>query len=429
MRNRDDKTRLLCVMLAGALSSLARAAAPVATSGVTGLWDATVRIGSLQVPFKFGIEAGPANATGWFFNGKEHVSATDGNFDGKHLVLNFASYAKRLDATLAADGTLDGVYAPTAPRSSAQRYIFHAHRAITSKTTAAETAPDIAGLWILPTRSEKAGENAWRFIISQSGVQISAAILRVDGDTGALTGTWRNGKVLLSHFDGARPSVIELSPAADGTLHLVVRNRSGAEVTLTAYRAPQARSKGLPKAADPTLHTTVRDPQQPFQFSFPDLNGHTVSSTDRRFLGKVLVVDIAGSWCPNCHDEAPFLESLYKKYHTRGLEVVTLSFEESEQLVNPVRLRAFTHQFGLTYTVLLAGTPDELHAKLPQAVGLDAYPTTFFLGRDGRVRAIHAGFAAPATGAFNTNLKKEFTTRIEQLLAEQYVGKSSTQGL
>ncbi len=436
MRNWGDQTRrpvrLSAFIVAGVLALPAvcaaappagpvHAAKPVTASGVTGLWDATVQVGALQVPFKFGIDAGVANTTGWFFNGREHVSSTDGSFDGTHLVLNFASYAKRLDARLTADGTLEGVYRPTTPGSTVQPYIFHAHRTATRKATTAEKAPDIAGLWIVPAHSEKAGENAWRFIVRQSGDQITAAILRVDGDTGALTGTWENGKALLSHFDGARPAVIEVSPAADGALQLAVRSRSGADVTLTAYRAQQAQSKGLPQAADPALHTKVRDPQQPFQFSFPDLNGHLVSSTDRRFRGKVLLVDIAGSWCPNCHDEAPFLESLYKKYRARGLEVVTLSFEEPEQLANPVRLRAFTQQFGLTYTVLLAGTTDELHAKLPQAVGLDAYPTTFFIGRDGRVRAVHAGFAAPATGTFNTNLKRDFTARIEQLLAERYV--------
>jgi thiol-disulfide isomerase/thioredoxin len=422
---------LPAICAAASPPGLAPVAAPVTTSSVTGLWDATVQVGALQVPFKFGIDAGRAKATGWFFNGKEHVSSTDGSFDGTHLVLNFASYAKRLDATLTADGALEGVYTPTTPGSTVHPYTFRAYRAATSKTTTPEKAPDIAGLWIVPAHSEKAGENAWRFIVRQSGVQITAAILRVDGDTGALTGTWENGKVLLSHFDGARPSVIEVSPGADGALHLVVRSRSGADVTLTAYRARQAQSKGLPEAADPALHTKVRDPQQPFQFSFPDLNGHLVSSTDQRFRGKVLLVDIAGSWCPNCHDEAPFLESLYKKYRARGLEVVTLSFEEPEQLANPVRLRAFARQFGLTYTVLLAGTTDELHAKLPQAVGLDAYPTTFFLGRDGRVRAVHAGFAAPATGAFNTDLKRDFTTRIEQLLAERYVtrGQPTAAGL
>jgi thiol-disulfide isomerase/thioredoxin len=212
-------------------------------------------------------------------------------------------------------------------------------------------------------------------------------------------------------------------------LDLLLRDSHGDDQMLRAYRSEAAARRALPQAADPTRHTTMRDPSEPFRFSFPDLNGHTVSNTDARFHNKVVVVDIGGSWCPNCHDEAPFLQSLYRKYHGRGLEVVTLSFEEQEQLVNPTRLRAFVRDFGITYTVLIAGTPDELHEKVPQAVHLDAYPTTFFIGRDGRVRSVHAGFAAPATGTFNAKLKAEFTREVQQLLRdaprakrEQHVG-------
>jgi hypothetical protein len=111
---------------------------------------------------------------------------------------------------------------------------------------------------------------------------------------------------------------------------------------------------------------------------------------------------------------------MYRKYHARGLEIVTLNFEDSpEQLANPIRLRAFIKDFGIQYIVLQAGTTQQLHDKLPQAVNLDAYPTTFFVGRDGLVRGAHAGFAAPATGEFNAELKKSFATTIEQLLGEK----------
>ena len=74
-----------------------------------------------------------------------------------------------------------------------------------------------------------------------------------------------------------------------------------------------------------------------------------------RFRGKVLLINITGSWCPNCHDEAPFLASLYDKYHAQGLEVVALSFEEADQLKNVTRLRAFIKEYGIKYTVLLGG--------------------------------------------------------------------------
>ncbi len=125
-----------------------------------------------------------------------------------------------------------------------------------------------------------------------------------------------------------------------------------------------------------------------------------------------------GSWCPNCHDEAPFLEELYRTYRGQGLEIVALSFEEPEQLKDPTRLRAFIQRYGIDYTVLLGGEPAELKDKLPQAVNLNSWPTTFFLGRDGRVRSVHAGFAARASGEFHDSLRKEVTTTVERLLGE-----------
>ena len=71
----------------------------------------------------------------------------------------------------------------------------------------------------------------------------------------------------------------------------------------------------------------------------------------------MVLVNITGSWCPNCHDEAPFLAELYRKYRSQGLEVVALSFEEGDQLTNPTRLRAFMKEYGIDYTVLLGGSP------------------------------------------------------------------------
>jgi thiol-disulfide isomerase/thioredoxin len=395
------------------------AQAPAASLG--GEWDATVTVGALRVPCRFGLAVDGDHVSGWFYNGRERVTSTSGSLDSQHLVLEFASYARRLDVSLDADGDLVGSYGPNTPGVNGQTYAFRAERAPERGRDAANeaaTAPRIAGLWIVPTQSHKANENAWRLIVSQTGAEVSAAILRVDGDTGALTGSWHHGALLLSHFDGARPALIEVNPGPQGTLALRIRGTDGVDQTLTAYRATDAQARGLPEAADPARHTQVANAAEPFQFSFTDLGGRLVTNSDPRFRGKVLVIDVAGSWCPNCHDEAPLLETLYRKYRRRGLEVVTLAFEEEDQLANPTRLRAFVRDFGLDYTVLLAGTPQQLHEKLPQAVGLDAYPTTFFIGRDGRVRAVHAGFAAPATGEFNRNLKRDFTSTIEKLLAE-----------
>jgi thiol-disulfide isomerase/thioredoxin len=131
------------------------------------------------------------------------------------------------------------------------------------------------------------------------------------------------------------------------------------------------------------------------------------------------MVAVGGSWCPNCHDEAPMLESLYRKYRSQGLEIIDLSFEEQDQLKNPTRLRAFRAEYGLDYPVLLAGEPSQLSEKLPQARNLDTFPATFFVGRDGLVRAIHAGFAGRATGVFHEQLVEEIEALVKRLLAER----------
>jgi thiol-disulfide isomerase/thioredoxin len=246
---------------------------------------------------------------------------------------------------------------------------------------------------------------------------VSAAILRVDGDTGALTGHYEDGKFALSHFSGERPYLIDVTPQSDGTILLTLNDHFGKR-ELTAYRPAAARARALPEPTDPAQHTKIKDPTKPLEFSFRDVNGHLVSNTDPRFQGKVVLANITGSWCPNCHDEAPFLAELYRKYRRAGLEIVALDFEEPGQLEDLTRLRAFIKHYGIEYTVLIGGVPEQVNDKLPQLVNLNAWPTTVLIGRNGLVQGIHVGFASPASGGFNDQLKEGITTRVQALLAE-----------
>ena len=85
-----------------------------------------------------------------------------------------------------------------------------------------------------------------------------------------------------------------------------------------------------------------------------------------------------------------------------------LYFEEPEQQDDLTRVHSFIKQYGVEYTYLIAGAPAEMWEKVPQAVNLNTWPATLFVGRDGKVKHIHAGFAAPASGEFNAQLKQEF---------------------
>jgi len=163
----------------------------------------------------------------------------------------------------------------------------------------------------------------------------------------------------------------------------------------------------------------VRDAHEKFTFKFPDVDGNLVSNEDPRFKGKVVLAIVTGTWCPNCHDEAQYLVQLDKKYRDKGLAIVALDFEEPEQQGSLARERAFVKQYRVKYSYLIAGAPAEMWEKVPQLVNLNTWPATVFVGRDGRVRAVHSGFASPASGEFNEQLKKEFITKIDQLLAER----------
>ncbi|MGD0963553.1 MAG: TlpA disulfide reductase family protein [Candidatus Acidiferrales bacterium] len=382
---------------------------------LTGLWEGKVSIDALSIPFQIEIASDGSDVKGAFLNGEQKVTSTAGHFEDGVLVLNFDEYAETLQATLKdhhLTGTIEGRFGP-GPR---KKLPFEAQPFVHAPASEAASVPSIDGVWEIENKSPK-GELAWRLIVRQTGAEVSAAILRVDGDTGSLTGHYNDGEFKLSHFSGERPYLVDVTPQSDGTISLTVSDRTGAR-DLTGYRPAAARAKGLPEPTDPTQHTKVKDPSKPFEFSFRDVEGNLISNTDPRFRGKVVLVNITGSWCPNCHDEAPFLAELYRKYRGAGLEIVALDFEEAEQLEDLARLRAFIKHYGIEYTVLVGGLPDQVNEKIPQLVNLNAWPTTVFIGRDGLVNGINVGFASPASGEFNNQQKEEITASVQALLAE-----------
>ncbi len=367
------------------VSLLLLSASAVAQSTIAGTWEGNATVHGQQVPVRLEITSSGSDLHAALLNGPESSPASSAVFTGNHLVLTFNYYARTLDATLA-DGQLTGSFGTASTRYPVS---LSSHGNVVGSV--GPLAQDIHGDWEIAVKSAK-GESAWQLRVEPKphSQDVKAVIQRIDGDTGSLYGQWTGQAYRISHFTAAGPALYTLTPQADGTL--LVSNLLRADVNeqqnLVARRPAQARAAKLVGPTDPTQQTTVKDPSARFKFSFPDLNGKLVSNTDPQFDGKVIIVAIGGSWCPNCHDEAPFLESLYKQFHGRGLEIVNLSFEEADQLKDPTRLRAFIARYGLTYTVLVAGETEQLNEKVPQAVNLNCWPTSFFLGRDGRVREV-----------------------------------------
>jgi peroxiredoxin len=403
----------LAAVLIAACARREPAGAPQAD--LTGLWDAVVVSNDVEIPFRYEIAVNGRQAEGFFFEGDRRVGSSAGSYTNGTFRVEYDHLNTVLEGRLEGE-ELAGTYRNRRP--NARPIPFRARRFAPVQTGMANP-PEVAGSWLMSRvaseRTAPRDTRTWTLFLRQSGAEVTGSILRVDGDTGTLSGHWTDGKLVLSHFAGERPTRVEAALEADGTLAITLNGNAH----YIAARSAEARAKGIPEPPDPSRYTSVKDPTEPFRFSFPDMEGKIVSNTDERFRGKVIVAAIGGSWCPNCHDEAPFLAELYEKYHSRGLEIVGISFEnDADPAVARPRMQSFIRRYNIEYPMLLAGDTGEVNAKLPQIVNFGAFPTSIYIGRDGRVRSVHAGFASAATGEEHERLKRELTETVERLLAE-----------
>jgi thiol-disulfide isomerase/thioredoxin len=388
-----------------------------APTSVVGRWDAFVTVGAADVPFRFDIAVDGSEARGFFFEGGKRIVSSSGKYATGALELNYDFLDATLNAKLEGE-TLVGSY--RYKRKNGKEYPFHALRA-SQVPIGTDNGPDVTGDWNMKlvgedhsAKKDPRSALTWQLYLRKSGSEVSGSILRVDGDTGNLTGGWKDGTLTLSHFAGERPALLKARVQSDGTLDVLYNN----ENRYLAARKSDASLKGIATPVDPTVFTNVKDRSEAFRFSFPDGNGKIVSNTDPQFKNKIVIVAIGGTWCPNCRDEAPFLVDLYKRYHSSGLEIVGLNFEASGELSDDKpNVEAFVKEFSVPYPILYAGAIPDVKEKLPQLVNFGAYPTTVFLGRDGRVASVHAGFASAATGEAHENLAREVNDLIKTLLS------------
>jgi peroxiredoxin len=378
-----------------------------------GLWDAVLTVEDRQVPFKLELQGSGSALKGAIVDGDQRIWTTSATLRAGSLHLRWAYFDSDLKANLAG-ATLSGAYTRRTRAGLVQR-------AFTAKPFVTPATPPegarfarFAGVWRIQTDAEK-GVRVMDGRFRQSADQVTGTIQRVDGDFGTLAGTVLGSRVILSHFDGIRATLIEAELTPDDTL----KGRLDGKTGFRAVRMDQAQAAGIPEPPDPTRYTAVKNPAEPFQFRFQDLDGNWVSPDDARFRGNAVIATIMGSWCPNCHDEAEFLMELYRRYRAQGLEVIGLGFEYTGELDRDrQQLRAFAKRHGITYPMLLAGTTEEgeVLRKLPQLASFAAYPATLYLGRDHRVRAIHTGFAGPANPEEHRKLKAEIESLVRSML-------------
>jgi len=404
---------------------------------LSGRWDAALLVPSGPVAFGLDLKRRGKAVSGAILNGPERMAFSAGSFDGTTLVLRLDEYDGRITATFedAARTRLVGQY-QRQTRSGVGTYKFVAERSPKPSkgpipAAGIEPSMEVSGDWLITIRDPNTKDpdvSDATFTARPSRVagvaDLTGTIIPVSGDYGLLAGTLRRDPVSgaavlhMSRFDGIHVVKIDGTLQPDGSLIGKLSSGLSYEGTWKAIRK-ERNAVGDPVPADPFTLTKVKDPAAPFAFSLPDPSGAMVSLADPRFTGKVVVVDIMGTWCPNCHDSAPLLADLSRRYKAKGLEVVMLAYEYTPDLARNARqIEIFRKKYGIEFPILMAGTTadGEIARTLPQLEGFGAYPTTIFIGRDGRVKRIHAGFSGPATGERHAHVKREFESLVLELL-------------
>jgi thiol-disulfide isomerase/thioredoxin len=272
-----------------------------------------------------------------------------------------------------------------------------------------KAALDISGKWKMTMNPKSEDEKVALGIFKQTGDKVSGTILTKTGDFRYLEGVVSDSDILLSTFDGSFAYLLRGKFKNGEIVGNLYSPTSG-----QAFIAQKTDQNILP---DPTSLTKIKINKK-FTFSFPDLKGKLVNLEDSQFKNKPVIVQIFGSWCPNCMDETAFLSQWDKDNKLLGVKIVALAFERAGTMEEAItNVRKSVDHFQTEYIYLVASynaekTPDQL---LP-IDGLVSYPTTIFLDKNHQVVKVHTGFAGPATGDEYTKFIKMFNDTVEKSL-------------
>lgn len=393
-----------------------------------GIWDAHLQSPGGELSFLLELARTPdGELLAWVVNATERTAVPRATLDGSTLTLGFPHYDSTIVAELLDEDTLRGEWVKQRGNAPATRMGFAASAGFNPfspylpppMTTVAGPGPAaLEGRWRVQLSSSPAvavGVFGLCPETSEYRYPSTGTILTTTGDYRYLHGYTSWPRLTLSCFDGAHAFLFTATATDDDHLEGEFWSGDRWHETWTAVRDPEA---SLP---DPFTLTRWNDGVPLDDLVFPDLEGTPRSLGDAEFAGRARIIQLFGSWCPNCHDAAVLLSELDRRYSDRGLSIIGLAFEPSDDAGRNVRqVQRYRERHGTQYPTLIAGPADKARATVAFGA-LDevrAYPTTIFVDRDGDVRAIHTGFSGPATGEEHERLKRKFVSLVEELLSE-----------
>jgi len=382
-----------------------------------GLYRAVLRLPGGDAPFGLEIAQEQQHYVLYLINGAERTRVSNVRVADGEITALFPGYENSLRATMRRD-RLEGSVTLIKAGGKEQVIPFVATLGDTYRFHAEATTDnaDVDGTWDATFTNDKGETSKAILLLEQHHDRVTGSAMTPTGDHRFLEGQMRGDELQLSTFAGGLAYLYKLKVGKSGALEGDYWQGLASHEKVAARRNDSATLEGAGK------QTQLRDSRQPFAFTFPDVDGNPVSLTDARFRGKVVLVTLGGTWCPNCHDEAQFLVPFYGEHRDQGFEIVALMFERHGEFAKAARaVRRYREDLGIEFPTLVAGLSetDDASKALPMLSGVYGFPTAILVDRNGTVRSIHVGFAGPATGRHHDEHVKEFREEVERLLAEK----------
>lgn len=374
-----------------------------------GLWLGFLQLPESPLPVHFELRMEGQKTVMVIRNGEERIVCDDIASKGDSLYITLPLYDSEFRLRHHND-SLHGVWINRGRKTpSSITFVASPQKPEPSRTHETHRLPDLDGKWETWFETGSADSSLGVGLFRQEGNKVTGTFLTESGDHRFLEGTLTSDSLKLGVFDGSHAWLY--LARIEGEM------MTGIHYSGLHYKAPFRAEK------NPEIRlrdaSTLTSAEGPVKFELPDADSILHSFDEKRYHSKVRIVQIMGTWCPNCMDESSFLDSVYRTRQEEGLEVVALAFERTNDFKQAsLYLKKVKSRLGLTYPLLYAGVAQkgEVEKVLPSIKGFFSYPTTLFIDRNDRIVKVHTGFAGPATGAEWEKYRLDFNQLINRLL-------------
>lgn len=379
-----------------------------------GTWRGVLLTENGELPFNFETKFEDNSLVWEIINGDERIKVNEVYIVNDSMIIKMPVFDSEFRVKYGPQ-SMTGTYINHA-RKDKNIFPFQAEYGKSYRFTEERITPvaNVTGRWEVDFSKGTADSTKAVGIFKQDGNKLTGTFLTTSGDYRYLEGSVEGDQLYLSCFDGSHAFLFRATIDPVGIIR-------GMYYSGNHWKEPWvAKRNSKFELPDPYSLTYLKPGYDRLAFSFPDLNGNKVSLSDDRFKNKVVIVQIMGSWCPNCMDEISFYAPFYDKYHSKGLEIVALAYEKTPDFQKAKQnLLRSESRFNIHYPILVAGQPGPDAAKtLPMLNGIQGYPTSIFIDKKGNVRKIYTGINGPATGNEYEKWKDDTVGLIDKLLAE-----------